>query len=368
MSVKKLLRKNFEYLQAMSVPEYTLYRKWEDLNQKEYTMDDRQRIWEIKNSLWTPEHPDDYLKLQPDIINVTNKDDSVTWTILRNFISTMTWRQSVGRIMRFIIYDKRTSTYLGVLSLASDFISLSPRDNHIGWNYDTRINKRMLNYTAMGSSIVPTQPLGFSYVGGKLLTLMLCSDKVVNAWDAKYGHKEKLIAMTTTSLYGGFSQYNNLKHWKKCGSTEGKIPLEPSDAVYKKIREWVKEKYPNDFRKLTVNKDKILSRPKNKLLAFAYTKLGIKPPDNDAPRGVYFCKLYKNSNEFLSMKDNVTSEVAFDNRLSTLVDLWKEKYASKRIKSLERSGRTKLTSLFYDDIIHKTWNEVKEKYLVEVGR
>jgi len=283
MSVKKQLRKNFEYLQQMSIPEYTLYRKWEEVNQKEWTVDERSRIWEIKNSIWSPNHPDDYLKLQPDVINVTSKSDSQTWNLLRIFISTMPWKQNVGRIMRFIVYDKRTSMYLGVLSLASDFISLSPRDNYVGWDYNTRINKRMLNYTAMGSSIVPTQPLGFNYVGGKLMTLVLCSDKVVKAWDNKYGHKEPLIAITTTSLYGGFSQYNNLKHWKKCGTTEGKIPMEPSDVMYQKIRTWVKEKYPKDFRRMTVNKKKILSRPKNKLLTFAYKKLGIKPPDNDAP-------------------------------------------------------------------------------------
>lgn len=369
MGVKKQLRMNFEYLQKMTIPEYTLYRKWEDLNQREWTIEERQRMWEVKNSLWQPTHPDDYLKIEPLVINVTSKADSLTWNILRNFIHSQTWRQNVGRIMRFTIMDKRTNTYLGVLSVASDFISLSPRDSYVGWDYDKRINKRMLNYTAMGSSIVPTQPLGFNYVGGKLLTLILCSDKVVDAWNEKYGHKQKLVAITTTSLYGGFSQYNNLKHWRKCGSTKGKIPMEPSDIMYQKIRTWVKEKYPKDFIKMTVNKNKILSRPKNKLLTFGYKKLGVKPPDNDAPRGVYFCRLYEKSNEFLSMKDKDWGPKLFDNRLQILTNLWKERYAGKRIKRLQDTGRNELTSsLFYDKLIGISWNEVKEKYLSEVGR
>jgi len=365
--MKKLLKQNFDYLKEMTIPEYTLYRKWEDLNQKDWSMEEKQRIWEVRNSIWTPTHPDDYLKLQPDVINVTDKSDSLTWNILRNFTSTMTWRQNVGRIMRFIVYDKKTNTYLGTLSLASDFISLTPRDSHIGWDYTTRIKKRMLNYTAMGSSIVPTQPLGFNFVGGKLITLVLSSDKVVRSWNIKY-IKEPLIAITTTSLYGGFSQYTNLKYWKKCGTTEGKIPLEPSDIVYKKIREWVKEKYPKDYRKLTVNKDKILSRPKSRLLLYAYKKLGVKPPDNNAPRGVYLCKLYENSNEFLSLKDINVGGKRFDNRLSVLTDIWKEKYAKKRVDKLVKNKRYNLNTLFYDDLIGISWDETKEKYLNEVGR
>ena len=68
MSVKKSLRENFEYLQKMTVPEYTLYRKWQEINERNWSIEEHQRIWEVKNSIWSPTHPDDYLKLEPDII------------------------------------------------------------------------------------------------------------------------------------------------------------------------------------------------------------------------------------------------------------------------------------------------------------
>jgi hypothetical protein len=278
----------------------------------------------------------------------------------------MPWNQNVGRIMRYIIWDKKTKTYLGVLSMASDFISLSPRDNHIKWTFEQRTKEKMLNYTGMGSTIAPTQPLGFSYLGGKLAALCLCSDRAVNAWNNRY--KEKLISITTTSLYGGFSQYNNLKYWKKCGTTEGKIPLEPTDDVYFKIRDWVKEKYPNDFKKMTCNDEKILSRPKSKMLSFAYTKLDIKPPENNAPRGVYYCKLYEKSNEFLSNRTTKLGKKAFDNRLEVLVDLWKKKYAEKRVNSIVNDGRYSKEFLYYDDLIGMEWGKAREKYLKQVGR
>lgn len=366
MGLKTKIRELFEELEKMSVQEYTLYKKWEEVNYKEWSLEERQRIFEIKNSIWVPNDSNDYLKLQPDIIHVNDKNTSLTWTLLRTFISTMPWKQSVGRIMRFIIYDRLTRQYLGVLSLASDFISLIPRDQFVGWDFSQRTKKKMLNYTAMGSSIVPTQPLGYNYVGGKLATLMLCSKKVVNTWAMKY--KEPLVAITTTSLYGGFSQYNNLKYWTKCGTTEGKIPLEPTDKVYFMIREWVKEKYPTDFRKLTVNEDKILSRPKQRMLAFAYSKLGVKPPENNAPRGVYFCRLYENTNEFLSMKVRDPGRPLFDNELNKMTNLWKEKYAKKRVENLIKTDRFKTDTLFYDDLIGLSWKKAKEKYLPEVGR
>lgn len=364
-SLKKKIQADFDFLQKMTIPEFTLFNKWAEVNKKQWTTAEQARLWEIKNSLWYPNNPDDYLKLQPKVVLVKTKEDSQTWTLLRTFTSTMKWNQNVGRIMRYTIMDKKTLTYLGVISLASDFISLGPRDSQIGWTYNHRIKQKMLAYTAMGSSIVPTQPLGFNYVGGKLISLLVCSDKVVDPWNAKY--KENLAALTTTSLYGGFSQYNRLKHWKKCGTTEGKIPMEPSEDTYLAIREWVKKMYPKDFLKLTQNKDgKILSRPKAKMLSFAYTKLQIKPPNNDAPRGVYLCNLNTTAYEFLRKESDTMGEKLFDNKLKTLVDLWKTKYAKKRVEGLLKNGRYNTDSLFYDALIGKTWEEAREAFLSKV--
>ena len=58
----------------------------------------------------------------------------------------------------------------------------------------------------------------------------------------------------------------------------------------------------------------------------------------------------------------------FDTSTEYLVDLWKNKYASKRIKSLIAGDRVSDTSLFYDDLIYMSWEDTKEKYLEQVGR
>jgi hypothetical protein len=51
-----------------------------------------------------------------------------------------------------------------------------------------------------------------------------------------------------------------------------------------------------------------------------------------------------------------------------LVGIWKDKFASKRIKSLVEQGRVSEGTLFYDDLIYMDWEETKKKYLPQVGR
>ena len=58
----------------------------------------------------------------------------------------------------------------------------------------------------------------------------------------------------------------------------------------------------------------------------------------------------------------------FDNSIEALTDLWKNKYAKKRIASLIKQERVSKETHFYDDIIYLTWEETKTKYLPQVGR
>ena len=58
----------------------------------------------------------------------------------------------------------------------------------------------------------------------------------------------------------------------------------------------------------------------------------------------------------------------FDNNYQVLSDIWKERYAKKRVENLLKDGRYNTEGLFYDDMIGAEWEVVKEKYLKEVGR
>lgn len=354
--LKKLFEDDFNMLSQMSIKEYTLYRGWHQIHNKEWSRDEKQRMWEVKNSIWMPESPDDYLNIDPVVICADNKNYLTTWSILRHFTHAAHWNSNPGRSIRFIVLDRITKTYIGIISLGSDFMSLTPRDNHIGWSSKDR-QQGKLRYTAMGSSISPTQPFGYNFVGGKLIALLVCSDVVVNEWNKRYD-KDKLVGITTTSLYGGFSQYTRLKYWRKCGTSEGKILLEPSDHVYQEARQKMRELYPEEVSKIDGS-----SHPKNRMLSFIYKRVGVRPPQNNAPRGTYWCKLYTKTNEFLRNESKDYGEKLFDNSIQSLTELWKEKYAGKRVKSLLENNKYNLDKLFYDDMIKLSWEEARQKYL-----
>lgn len=381
--VKQAIEDNFNFLTSMTVPEYTLYRNWCQISRSEWSLKDKETINQVKSNIWYPKDEQDYKNLNIKVVWANTPETLLIWRILRYFICTTHWNQNPGRNLRFYLVHEEAGSdpfgfgftqpvhkYLGVMSLGSDFIAVGGRDKRIGWSKDDKMSGR-LRHTAMGSTIIPTQPLGYNYLGGKLISLMMLSDVVENAWNTQY--KDLLAGVTTTSLYGGFSQYNNLCYWKKCDSSEGKIAIEPSDETYDIIREYCKEVYPEEYESFVSPKNNgngcsIPSHPKTKIMQKVFSSLKIKAPNNKAPRGVYWAPLYRNSNEFLRRESETLTDKLFDNKVDTLSALWKEKYAKKRIDNLIKDGRVSDEILFYDDIMNMSWDECKDKYITQVGR
>jgi hypothetical protein len=379
----------------MDVKEYTLFQKWCEVQEKYPTVtvndlwegetkvlaDEKQRraIAEVKSNFWMQNDPDDYLKLEPELV-YTNKEEDLPelWNTIRTFSSTMKNNSNIGRNLNFVVRDKNTKKYLGVICISSDFLDLTPRDNFIGWSREKKTQGAMINHTAIGSTIVPLQPLGFNYVGGKLLALLCLSTPVQELWEKLYG--DKLVSVTTTSLYGktkagGLSQYDNLDFWQPMGFTSGSVSFEPLKDTRLLIREWLKKNHTRKYFEWYVAK-KPSGQPhkrdhKNRSLNFAYSQLSI-PKElirSEHARGIYFTPLYDKSCEFLRGDDdgqNMTK--LFDTSVENLVNVWKTKHAKPRIKQLAKKDKVSTESLFYDDLIYLTWEQAKEKYLPQVGR
>jgi hypothetical protein len=387
--------KELTYVSAMGVKEYTLFQKWCEVQEKYPTItvndlwegerkvlaDEKQRraIEEVKANFWMQNEPDDYLKLEPELV-YTNKEEDLPelWNTIRTFSSTMKNNSNIGRNLNFIVRDKPTKKYLGVICISSDFLDLTPRDNFIGWTREKKTQGAMINHTAIGSTIVPLQPLGYNYVGGKLLALLCLSTPVQELWEKLYG--DKLVSVTTTSLYGktkagGLSQYDNLDFWQPMGFTSGSVSFEPLKDTRMMIRNWLKKNHTKKYFEWYVAK-KSSGQPhkrdhKNRSLNFAYSQLEI-PKElirSEHARGIYFTPLYDKSCEFLRGDDdgqNMTK--LFDTSVENLVDVWKTKHAKPRIKQLAKKDKVSTESLFYDDLIYLTWEQAKEKYLPQVGR
>ena len=392
---------DLSYVSKMSVGEYTLYQKYLEIQQrypsqemgtlfgaeKQLINEDHIKlINESKNNIWFPEDPMDFEKLEPELVYTDSIKDrqsagSLTekWNCVRTFTSTMKNSSNIGRNLHYLVRDKVSGKYLGVICITGDFIDLTPRDNFIGWEREYKTNSGKLNNSCIGSTIVPLQPLGFNYTGGKLLALLCLSDDIQNQWQENYG--DKLVSVTTTSLYGksktgGLSQYDRLKHWKKMGYSQGSLSYELTKETEKEMLKYAEKHYNDRYFMLYVAKrenGQTLKRDhRNRMRQFIYSQLKI-PKDiikSEHQRGIYYSTLYDNSREFLrgeiEEKDLVKS---FDTSTEALSELWKERYARKRITNLVKNDRTNLTeTLFYDDVCFMSWAETKEKYLGEVGR
>jgi hypothetical protein len=387
--------KELTYVSQMDVKEYTLYQKWCEVQERYPSVvvndlwegekcvlqDEEQRraIEEIKRNFWIPESPDDYLKLQPELV-YTNKEKDLPelWNCIRTFSSTMKNNSNIGRNLNFIVRDQVTKKYLGVICISSDFLDLTPRDRYIGWSKELKTQGGMINHTAIGSTIVPLQPLGFNYVGGKLLALLCLSDPVQEMWEKLYG--DKLVSVSTTSLYGktkadGLSQYDNLDYWQKMGFTSGSVSYEPTNETRYMIREWLKTNHTRRYFEWYIAK-KPSGQPhkrdhKNRSLTFTYSKLNVPKElvKSEHARGIYWCPLYAESVEFLRGEhDGKNMKKCFESSVEDLSNLWKEKHAKPRIKQLVKKNRVSGETLFYDNLAILSWQETKDTYLPQVGR
>jgi hypothetical protein len=376
----------------MDVREYTLYQKWCEVHEKFPTREistllgneiqlvdvsQSKTIDQIKSNIWSPKDSDDYLNLKPKLI-LSNGPLADRWNTLRTFSSTMKNNSNIGRNLYYTVIDEVTEKYLGVICISSDFLDLTPRDQHIGWPKDIKTTGNMINHTAIGSTIVPLQPLGFNYMGGKLLALLCLSDTVQNDWRKQYG--DVLVGVTTTSLYGntksnGLSQYDGLEYWNKMGFSSGSVAFDPNRDILNRIYNWVKENHTRHYFEwweakkpngLPYKRDH-----KNRTLHFAYSKLKIPKTLVKCAhqRGIYFSPLYNNTSEFLRKEIAEDKLIkSFDTSTESLVNIWKTKYAKGRISMLKKKNNVSYETLFYDDLIYLSWEETKNKYLPQVGR
>jgi len=136
--------------------------------------------------------------------------DNHTWDTCINMISSHSNMVSIpGKALKLAVKDKNTNKFLGFIRFGSPVINCKPRNDLLG----NVPNLTVFNKTAiMGFVIVPCQPFGYNYLGGKLLAGLCCSHWVREKLNVKYDMN--LVMFETTSLYGntkGASMYDGMK-------------------------------------------------------------------------------------------------------------------------------------------------------------
>ena len=359
---KRELIKDLDKLSHMEVEEFTFRKKWEEIQLlpdfiTEYGGRTKAKIWQptdIDNEELTVQEIN---SLKPMVVVV---DESLerTWTVLRYYCSSAEYNQAPGRFIKFLMMDEISDKVLGICSIASDVISISDRDKFIGWTPENKLKDKLLKHSAIGTTIVPTQPFGSNFLGGKLIASLVTSGVVRNEWENQtrgVSNSCKLVGMTTTSLYGGFSMYNSLKWWKPVGMSKGKIPIKPYEKGYGDWHGWLKQNMKKDYDEAMTQKEGVagpVTGAKMRVLSMIFKACGIKQSDycHGYERGVYYSCFYENTKEFLCNKiteDKLVMKQLFKDDTNAIVEWWRPK-AIERYKRLKAEGRLNPNKLFYD--------------------
>ena len=187
---KRELIENLDYLFTMSVQEQTLYKKWLEWNEDLHASmkllpalhQQYDKIWQPKDLLDKERTIKEIQEMQPYVELVGEGDEATRWTYVRKLISSMEFTANPGRNVKGYVKDKISGKILGVISLGSDITSLGVRDEFIGWTKEDKFNGGKLNCTAIGTSIIATQPLGYNFLGGKLVSAMTTSPTFRQEW------------------------------------------------------------------------------------------------------------------------------------------------------------------------------------------
>ena len=387
-SEKAKLKENMDYLMTMSVQEQTLYKKWVEL-QEPNMIQAKSQIASYYDLQWKPTDINnkeltikEIESLEPYVEIVDDPKESTKWAAVRRMIHTMDFTANPGRNVKINVKDRVSGKLLGQISLASDVTAMGVRDNFIGWTKDNKFVDGKLNNTTIASTIVCTQPLGYNFLGGKLIAMMTTVPEVREYWKSKY--KNVLIAVGTTSLYGIHSQYNGIPLFKTLGESAGKISLKPDDKFYDPWHQWIKENRA-EWYKQNISDERArnganmgyeangpVSGIKQKILSAIFKECGIKATEyhHGFKRGVYMAMMYENGCEYL--RNEITEEqLILKDKFkqgTEYINKWWKKHAISRYTKLHDEGRIKPEHLFYIDAIGISWEEMKAKYLSEVGR
>jgi hypothetical protein len=402
---KKKFIDHMTFLKGQSVEESVFKKKYEEITDDALNGRHLNNMGSVIEKIWKPtdiyneaQTINEIEALKPEIIFIEDqtKEDKKQkiqnhpelvedWLILRKYCHTMDFDQTPGRFLRFLVVNKsdeditKPFQYLGVVSIASDVICISDRDNYIGWTSENRLKQGKLVNSAIGSCIMSTQPFGYNFLGGKFVASLLTTKSVRDVWEKKYNNK--LVGFTTTSLYGTNSMYNGIPYWHKCGASSGKISIKPDDGVnmdsglYTFWHDWIKKNRTEEYTKKMTQAEGVsgpVTGAKQRGIQMIFNELGLASKDftHGYERGVYYAGVYENFKEFFQGKIDETQLIIkpkFATDVAGVIDWWKPK-AIKRYQNLLKEGRLKTDILFYNGMRTMSYEEAKEKYFGEVGR
>jgi len=330
---------------------------------EEYMRDEKiKNLEDLPSSLFPPEddlfsdfsvHPKD---MDIEVCEIPNAQFETLLAITSSHIN----KAPVGKNIQLAVKEKNSGKILGFIRLGSPVIYMKPRNELLGqvWIQQEDTAKRFNTACVMGFVIVPSQPFGFNYLGGKLLSAICTSHTVREMCNKKYNMNVCLFE--TTSLYGStksVSQYDGMKPYIRFrGLTESDIVPMMHGQRYHDLKNYV-ENITGDLLAGDTSTTSRKLRTFTKIIAL--TKAALK----GTPEGEAFSLTIENAKKLTEKKRYYTSDYGFKNsvdymncktdtlipgenyqkhELNNIVEWWKQK-ATNRYETLKAEGRLRTT-------------------------
>jgi hypothetical protein len=276
-----------------------------------------------------------------------------------------------GKSLKWLVYEKNTKTIVGFIRFGSPTINSKPRNDWLGTVPDLgRFNRHAI----MGFIIVPTQPFGFNYLGGKLLAMLCCSHQAREELNAKYN--ANICLFETTSLYGSTkssSQYDGLKPYMRYkGLTDSDFTPLLHDAIFQDLNQ--KFTYLNgskcivkedaSSRKLKIQ-SKMISLIKKYLEDSDKLKdfnAAIKSAKDLTQQKRFYMSTYgfKNAREVILGEHETLEKAENYDRFSVdqIISWWRKK-ASRRYETLKDEGRVRMDNEIFKKDTEPTFDIIR---------
>ena len=278
------------------------------------------------------------------------------WSNYLDIISSHNNLSSPGRNIRLAVLEKKTQKWVGFIRIGSPTIMMKPRNELLGCviTNETATTKSFNNAAAMGFVIVPSQPFGYNYLGGKLLAAICCSHEVRQMLNAKY--KMNTCLFETTSLYGtskAISQYDGMKPYLRFkGVTESDFLPMMHGKPYDDLKDYVEDIMGGAFVPADASSRKL--KISNTIIAM--TKATLKPHKEDYDKFMatinkakslteqkrYYVSNYGIKNYVditLGKTDKILPDENYDkHHLANITEWWRTK-AINRHENLKAEGR-----------------------------
>lgn len=339
------------YEDIEDITDYYLKKKYERLTQMDLENDDLSTVF--NDPTVNP------LNMEFELVELEGHQ----FTRFTTQIATFPIESQIGRKLTLGLKEKTTDTWVGFVRISSPVSSIKPRNTFFGEILKlNQVNPHIYN----GQTIVPVQPFGFNYLGGKLMSLVCISNEVRELFNKKYG--TNILLFETTSLYGNTktnSQYDGLEPYVKFkGLTESTNLLTPTDVIYFNLRNKCRDKYGNpDWNGMLV--DPKPSSPKtrefNKVISIIQNHLKVYDMELHTSLKTFLktkCetkqqkRYYMSTFGFTNVKEHIldNEELIRPNPekydLKNLIDYWKKK-SFKRWSKLTEENRIQTELEYY---------------------